>query len=534
MAKSTSCERGRQSGDRRVRRGGFPFAARLFLVQIPYVNTTRILWDAADAWADRIAVRDDAQCLTYGALASRASAVGDALMACGVRTGDRVCTLLPHGVDAAAAIYGAAATGASVAVLNWLSRPRQVEFALRHTGASVLVASRSWQGQQVRALDATVPVLYVEDLPAAGRLLPVARVDTDLAQICFTSGSTGAPKGVAITHANLHAGIRTVVDYLGIVRDDRIASLLPFSSVYGFNQLNCAIATGATLEIMSSVIAPDVVRALAERECSVLAAVPPLWMQFLNVGEFRQSLPRLRLLTCAGGRLSPDSVRALRSAQPQARLFLMYGLTEVFRSTFLPPEEVDAHPDSMGRSVPDSRVFVVREDGTECADDEVGELVHAGPTVAAGYWNDPEATAKTFRPNPFSPDFAGPLGRAVFSGDLVRRDGAGRLYYVGRRDRMIKTRGYRVSPDEIVDVLLASRLLVDAAVTSEPDPRSGDRIVAHVVLGSGATLEALRRWGGAELPRYMLPARWDVREVLPRTASGKHDLVALAGKAALG
>jgi acyl-CoA synthetase (AMP-forming)/AMP-acid ligase II len=151
---------------------------------------------------------------------------------------------------------------------------------------------------------------------------------------------------------------------------------------------------------MTATMGGELVKSLEAAETTVLAGVPPIWMQLLKTPAFQTPLPSLRIATCAGGRLSPEAVRSVRAAQPQAQLFLMYGLTEVFRSTFLPPEEVDAHPDSMGRAVPGSRVYVVREDDTLAADDEVGELVHAGPTVALGYWNDPETSAKVFRPNP--------------------------------------------------------------------------------------------------------------------------------------
>ena len=504
-------------------------AQRTTRLQIEAVTFARLLWDSALAWPDRRAVSSGTETVTYEALVARASAVTESLVSAGVRPGDRVALLLPHGIEAAAAIYGSVGSGAIFSMISWLSRPRQVEFVLRHTDARVLLTTREWVRQQVRPIETSVPILFVEDVPAVGTVGPLSRSGEDLAQICYTSGSTGAPKGVMITHANLLAGVRTVVDYLGIVADDRIASVLPFSFVYGFNQLNCAVATGASLEVVDTAIAPDIVRGLVAREVSVLAAVPPLWTQLLGVADFARPLPSLRVLTCAGGRLAPDAVRALRAAQPQARLYLMYGLTEVFRSTFLPPEEVDAHPESMGRAVPGSRVHVMRDDGHECANDEVGELVHVGPTVAAGYWSDPEGTARVFRDPPVLGAGSSGPARAVFSGDLVRRDATGRLFYVGRRDRMIKTLGFRVSPDEITDVIHASRLVDDAAVTSEPDPQRGERIVAHVVLRGTGSLEALRKWCGAELPRHLVPARWDVRNELPRTSSGKHDLVGLSG-----
>ncbi len=498
------------------------------------MNVACLLWETTDAGPDRIALRDGDRAWSYGAMTARASAIALALTMDGLERGDRVGILLPNGRDAAAAFYGAAAAGATVTLLNWLYRPRQVEQIITHASLRILLTSREWVARQARPLAGDLRVIFVEDLPEAGWVWPVDAAGDEPVQITYTSGSTGGPKGVVKSHDNLLAGVRTVVGYLGITPDDRIASLLPFSFVYGFNQLNCAVATGAILDIIDTPMAPEIVRALVRSESTVLAGIPPVWMQLLRVADFGEPIPSLRIMTCAGGRLSPEGVKALRAAQPQARLYLMYGLTEVFRSTYLPPEEVDEHPDSMGRAVPGSAVYVVRDDGSICDEGEVGELVHAGPTVALGYLNDPEATARVFRSNP-TPDFTHPsLARAVYSGDLVRRDAAGRLYFVGRSDRMIKTLGFRVSPDEVADIISASGEVTEVVVTSEPDERRGERIVAHVVLAPEGTLEALRRWCGLELPKHMEPSRWDIRDALPRNASGKFDLAALSSSRSVG
>jgi acyl-CoA synthetase (AMP-forming)/AMP-acid ligase II len=347
-----------------------------------------------------------------------------------------------------------------------------------------------------------------------------------VAQITYTSGSTGQPKGVMMSHENLWAGVRVVANYLGLNGDDRIAGLLPFSFVYGFNQLTTALYVGASLVIERSTLAQEIVGTLRRERVTVLAAVPPLWQQLLAIPSFRaERLDALRIMTNAGGRLPPASVGELRRAQPQAKLYLMYGLTEVFRSTFLNPEEVDDHPDSMGRAVPESTVYVVTEGGRLAKPGEVGELLHGGPTVGLGYLGDPEASKRVFRPNPFAS--AGGPARVVYSGDLVRRDEAGRLYYVGRRDRMIKTLGFRVSPDEISDVIQASGFVTEAAVVTEPDPQRGERIVACIVLRTGSALDQVRRFCGLELPRYMQPFRYVVMDAIPRNASGKHDLIQL-------
>jgi acyl-coenzyme A synthetase/AMP-(fatty) acid ligase len=221
-------------------------------------------------------------------------------------------------------------------------------------------------------------------------------------------------------------------------------------------------------------------------------------------------------MTNTGGRLPVEAVRKLRSCQPHADLVLMYGLTEAFRSTWLPPERVDDKPRSIGQAIPGAEVVVVREDGSECSAGEAGQLVHRGPTVALGYWNDREASARVYRDG------------AVYSGDLVKRDEDGHLFFVGREDTLIKTLGYRVSPDEVAEVLYASGQVAEALVSSEPDPERGARIVAHVVLAPGGELGRLQEFATRELPRYMQPSRVEVHDELARTTSGKHDALATA------
>jgi acyl-CoA synthetase (AMP-forming)/AMP-acid ligase II len=430
---------------------------------------------------------------------------------------------------AVAAFFAALAVGAVGINVNELYRPRQVEFVLGHSGATALLVSDDVLESQPRRIDSGARIISVDDIaPSTSPFEVVPREPSDPAQVTYTSGSTGQPKGVLMGHENLWAGVRIVADYLGLTQHDRIASLLPFSFVYGFNQLTTALYTGAALVVDRSTLALEIVANLKREQVTVLAAVPPLWQRLLEVPSFRdEQLPHLRIMTNAGGRLAPATVVELRRVQPQAKLFLMYGLTEVFRSTYLPPEEVDAHPDSMGRAIPESAVYVVGDDGQLARPGEVGQLVHGGPTVGIGYLGDAEATARVFRPNAFLQPGETEPARVVYSGDLVRRDEEGRLYYVARSDRMIKTLGFRVSPDEIADVIQASGQVSEVAVISEPDTQRGDRIVACVVLRTGGSLDALKKFCAVELPRYMQPARYAPVSAIPRNPSGKHDLFAL-------
>ena len=493
-------------------------------------NIAQLLWNSAAARPTRPAVIEPggSATISYAELRDRASQIAAGLTAAGLQDHDRVGIFLDGGGEAVAAFFGVVAAGGIAVVINESLRPRQVEHTLEASGATMLITSEDLLARQPRPLDTQSRIVHARDLTTKETLAPRPRLGPDPAQIVYTSGSTGLPKGVTVTHGNLLAAAETVIGYLGITATDRIASILPFSFVYGMSQVLCAAGSGAALVIERSPLASQLVAGLRARDVTVLAAVPPLWQQLLNVAAFRDELvPSLRVVTNAGGHLPVPVVRALRRAQPHARLFLMYGLTEVLRSTFLPPEEVDRRPDSMGQPIPGAEVLVLRDDLTPCEPGEVGELVHRGSTVTLGYWNDPEETARVFRPHPLRPAGAPDAERVVFSGDLVRRDADGWLYFVGRSQRMIKTLGYRVSPDEIATVLYASGEVAECIITAEPDEARGERIVAHVVLAGGGSLERLRRYAGTELPRHMQPARFDLRESLPRLPSGKHDVAAL-------
>jgi len=504
-------------------------------------NAALLLWRTAHTPGaeDRPAIVERDAAVDYAGLRDRAAAVAAALTAAGAGPDRPVAIFLERGCDAAAAFFGTLAIGGIAVFINETLRPRQIDHILAHSGARHLITTADLLARQPRAPQGDAQIIDVARIApiAAGgdeasASLPVTRLGDDVAQIIYTSGSTGQPKGVAVTHANIEAAARTVVGYLGISASDRIASLLPFSFVYGLSQLLCAVTAGATLVVERSPLPQQAVATVRDQDVTVLAAVPALWMRLLATGGFRDALlPVLRVMTNAGGHLPLEAVRGLRSAQPHVRLFLMYGLTEALRSTYLPPEEVDRRPDSIGRAIPGAEMYVVRDDGTPAGPGEIGELVHRGPTVTLGYWKDPQLTARVFRPNPLRPAGAPDAERVVYSGDLVRRDEDGFLYFVSRKDRIIKTMGFRVGPDEVADVLYASGEVSEAAVTGEPDPMWGERIVAHVVLVPNGSIERLKAYCGRELPRHLQPARLEVRDAMPLLPSGKHDVAALNLKA---
>ncbi len=497
-----------------------------------HANLANILWTAADREPDRAAVLEGDSVTTLAQLRSKAGAFASALRDHNVSPGARVAIFLERGADAVAAIFGAYAVGAITVIVNERYRARQVEHIVQHCDVSVLVTAQSMLDRQHRDLDIRCPVIDQQTVAPAADFTPVRRISPDGAQIIYTSGSTGLPKGVFFNNAALHAGVNAVKNYLGIVAADRVATLLPFSSVYGLNQVLTSIAAGASIVIERALLAHEIVTGLAARGTTVMAAVPPLWIQLLNVAEFnRGALSGLRIAQNAGGHLPPEFVKRVRAALPNTRLFLQYGMTETFRGTYLPPEAVDARPNSMGRAMPDTEIYIVDEHGHPVADGEIGELVHRGPTIALGYWKDPAASSQTFRPNPFAPEGTPAGEHVVFSGDLVRRDADGYLYYVGRRDRVIKSMGFRVGPDEIADVLYASGEAAEAIIVSVADAERGQRIVAHVVLKPAGKVDRLKRFCRAELPEYAQPAEYVVQNEIPRLPSGKYDVDALTSKA---
>jgi acyl-CoA synthetase (AMP-forming)/AMP-acid ligase II len=278
--------------------------------------------------------------------------------------------------------------------------------------------------------------------------------------------------------------------------------------------------------VLLDYLMPQEVMLTLERErITGLAAVPPIWIQLAELRWPDSVRTTLRYITNSGGAMPRATLARLRQALPQTRVFLMYGLTEAFRSTYLPPEEVDRRPDSIGKAIPGTEVLVLRPDGSECAVDEPGELVHRGALVSLGYWNDPERTAERFRPVPPSPTGIPTPELAVWSGDVVRRDADGYLYFIGRRDEMIKTSGMRVSPTEVEEEAYATGLVGDAVAVGVPHERLGQAIILAASPAPGrepdsdALLTTLRR----RLPRYMVPLAVEWRAALPRNAHGKFD-----------
>jgi acyl-CoA ligase (AMP-forming) (exosortase A-associated) len=419
--------------------------------------------------------------------------------------------------------------------VNPLLKRAQVAHILADSGASLLIAG-SARLDSLETGDLPAPCGSIGEAEALGQasacapLGPSSADPGELAALLYTSGSTGQPKGVMLSHANLWLGAVSVAHYLGLAADDVVLAVLPLSFDYGQNQLLGAWRAGACAVPLDYLTPRDVVKACARHSVTTLAAIPPLWVQLLETEWPAEAAAPLRRLTNSGGALTPELVRGLRGTFPQARIFAMYGLTEAFRSTFLDPALIDTHPTSMGRAIPFAEVLVVTDDGRLAEAGEEGELVHCGPLVAQGYWNAPEKTAERFRGAPAQSHYG---GTAVWSGDRVTRGGDGLLYFAGRRDAMIKTAGNRVSPQEIEDAAAAFAGVAEAVAVGVPDARLGQAIVLFV-RGEGLEVagEELAAHLRASLPNFMQPRTIHWRETLPLNPNGKLDRAALAREAA--
>jgi len=334
-----------------------------------------------------------------------------------------------------------------------------------------------------------------------------------------------------LSHRNMVAGAASVASYLENRPDDTILAALPLSFDAGFSQLTTAFHVGARVVLINYLLPRDVLNAVAKHRVTGLTAVPPLWIQLSQLAWPADITTHLRYFANTGGRMPEDTLRMLRAQLPKTRPFLMYGLTEAFRSTYLPPEEVDRRPDSIGKAIPNAEILVLRDDGTPCEPDEPGELVHRGALVGMGYWNDVAKTAERYRPLPGRASGLVMPEIAVFSGDTVRRDADGFLYFIGRRDEMIKTSGYRVSPTEIEEVIYDTRKVGECAAFGIPHPVLGHAIVVAVTPPPNGTVDevALVTQCRERLPIYMLPWKFHVRHgSLPRNPNGKIDRKAIA------
>lgn len=454
----------------------------------------------------------DGRSLSFAELEVMVARSAARLQALGLQAGDRVASWMGKTMLACVLPLAAARAGLVHVPINPVLRRAQAEHILADSGAALLIANRA----RLESLGPTdARTLALEDWEEGTDALPPSSLDpNELAALLYTSGSTGRPKGVMLSHANLWLGAVSVAHYLGLQADDRTLCVLPLAFDYGQNQLLSTWAAGGCAVAFDYLLPREVVKAVAREGITTLAGVPPLWLQ-LAEQQWGEAGVTLRTLTNSGGHLPEPLVRRLRELFPQARLHLMYGLTEAFRSTSLDPAQVDTHPDAVGTAIPFAELRIVRPDGSPADAEEEGELVHSGPLVAQGYWKDPARTAQRFR--------AG----EVWSGDRAVIGADGLLRIRGRNDAMIKVSGNRVSPTEVEEAALASGVVADCAAFGVPDERLGQAIVLVAVAKGESADERLRAWFSAELPPYLRPSRVLWRDALPLSPNGKTDRAVL-------
>lgn len=493
--------------------------------------------------ADNLEVRPHKQALvdadrsaTYEEVSSEVDGIAAYLKAQDIKPGDRVIVHLRKSIAEVTAMFAVSKIGAVVVNVNTQWTIEQLGYVADDCEARLIIMDpRPAKALARSALPASVArVLVLGDAPddarfdgwtatAANPSTPeVARLETELAMIIYTSGSTGKPKGVMLSHRNIVAGARSVARYLQLAEDDRLLSVLPYSFDYGLNQLTTMMLMGGTVVHQPVAMATEIVQAIQRYEITGVAAVPPLWNQIVRLlDEKPANLPMLRRITNSGGKIPLNILERMPDVFPDVDIYLMYGLTEAFRSTYLAPQKFRAKMGSIGRAIPGSEIYVIKPGEGIAGPGEQGELVHRGPLVSLGYWGKPEITSEKIRPCPELMDLIG-AEPVVYSGDTVLVDADGDLWFVGRNDAMIKTSGFRLSPDEVEDLIYRSGLVGEAVAFGVSDDDLGEVVHVAVTPLAGFDEAALLKHCRIAMPHYMIPRSihvWDT--AMPRTSSGK-------------
>lgn len=495
--------------------------------------------------------------VNYQQLADSIFILSQFLIKIGARRSSHVAIYLPKTIETITTFFASSATGAVFIPINPILKTEQVQHILNDCNAQVLITScnrlklltdKLQQCAHIKTIILTdkpstplnnklnnINILYLEDIinneakaskPLSQTLkLQQTGIDTDIAAIFYTSGSTGKPKGIMLSHRNLIAGAQSVSQYLNNTSEDKILAVLPFSFDYGFSQLTTAFFAGASVVLMEYLFPKDVIKAVEKYQITGLAAVPSLWIQLASLTW--PSPCSLRYFTNSGGTLPVETLNTLQTSLPHSAPYLMYGLTEAFRSTYVPPESISTHKDSIGIAIPNAEVLVLREDGSKCADNEPGELVHRGALVSQGYWNAQKQTARHFKA--YTPQNCTHTETVVWSGDIVRRAEDNYLYFISRKDDMIKTSGYRVSPTEIEDIIYQSGIVKEGIALGITHPVLGQAIIV-VFTPTDSSLKDLKsettqldNYCKKHLPNYMHPSNFFIKSTLPRNQNEKID-----------
>ena len=519
---------------------------------------TKLLHELIDLSANKapesIALHYKNQQLNYQELSQKVQHTAKCYQSLGLNRYGRVGIYLPKSLETVTCLFACSAAAGVFVPINPVLKAPQVSHIIGDCDIQVLVTNKARLApltENLPSLPSLEYIVLVDGVQSDERQVAQAKIiswhsfnknaakqlsintqtSNDMAAILYTSGSTGKPKGVVLSHSNMITGAHSVAEYLENTADDVILAVLPLSFDYGLSQLTTSFSVGAACVLFDYLLPRDVLNVIDKYRVTGLAAVPPLYSQLCSLQWPENSGKSIRYFTNSGGALTQANLTTLREKLPQAKPYLMYGLTEAFRSTYLPPEEVDQKPGSMGKAIPNAEVVVVRPDGNYCAPDEPGELVHMGPLVSLGYWNAPEKTAARFKPAPEKPEGIMLQEMAVWSGDTVKQDKDGYLYFVARADEMIKSSGYRVSPMEVEEILYQYPNISEAAVIGAPHPELGQAIIALVLATDGEDAETLTKSITKHcqkcLANYMVPKQIIVLDSMPHNANGKIDRAAL-------
>ncbi|OJX53019.1 AMP-binding protein [Devosia sp. 66-22] len=489
---------------------------------------------SAARFGDKTALVAGTTRLSYAELDAMSDRLAAGLKARGVGRDDRVLVFLDNCWEAAVAIFATLKAGATFSPINASTKADKLAYIAANCDARAIISQPRLAGivTEATGLGASFPLVVLTDphpgLPDAadfGALLetPVTLplntgIDVDLAMLIYTSGSTGRPKGVMMTHRNIEAAATSITTYLENTPDDIILNVLPLAFDYGLYQLLMSVKIGATLVLEKSFAFPQAIFAtLRNEKVTGFPLVPTMAAMILNMKDLAPgSFPDLRYISNTAAALPPAHIARLRELLPGTTIFSMYGLTECKRCTYLPPARLDDKTGSVGVAIPNTEAFVVDDDGRRVAPGEVGQLVIRGPHVMQGYWANPEATAKALRPGP------NPWEKVLYTGDLFYADADGFLYFVGRTDDIIKTRGEKVAPKEVEAVLSACPGVVESVVVGRSDPVLGQSIHAIVVASDPALTERdVIRHCARALEEFMVPKSVEFRDSLPKTDTGK-------------
>ena len=485
--------------------------------------------------------------LTYREVEEQSNQLAQALLEHGVHRGDRVAIYLENSVEAVLSIFAVLKAGAVFLVVNPTTKPDKLAYILNNCRAVALITdvrkraaveNSSSQLPYLKSVFVTgtdstprqddpsksdpLAVLSFESVFDGDRFskLPPPKkcIDIDLAALIYTSGSTGKPKGVMLTHLNMVSAATSITAYLENVPDDIILNVLPLSFDYGLYQVLMAFKVGATIILERSFTYPYVViEKLVQEKVTGFPLVPTISAILLQLNLQNYDFSSLRYVTNTAAALPTHHIHQLRNLFPHAKLYSMYGLTECKRVSYLPPDQLDQRPTSVGRGMPNEEVYIVDDSGRRVGPKVIGELVVRGSNVMKGYWESPEATSKVLRPGPL------PGENVLYTGDLFKMDEEGFLYFVARKDDIIKTRGEKVSPKEVEDALYSLDGVAEAAVVGVPDDVLGQAIKAVVTVREGAQLTErdVQRHCLANLEDFMVPKFIEFRDSLPKTSTGK-------------